>query len=303
MALFGSYADRPSNARQAAPAEFRVAQFQLPQAGSREGSGPARQQAEILAKELEFQYSWGSDTEYTYDRNQDLDHQRRGNFQLLAPTFFWLGTTRPFGWLDINLGATFEQQFRIHEETLTRLPDNSLDPSLRRGLTAKLDVANVVIKNIPDHPLEVTLGRRTFEDPRLFLYDTSLDGLHVRYKGESYSTEVSYTREDWWDLTVFEDIPPNSVKNVMLYHEYRGIEDHKLAAYAIARLDRLPRSEGRFKLLGVRAYGRPTDAFTYWSELGVVRGSTSPTCRRRCAAAPTMSVPPTATLSCRSRPA
>ena len=252
--------------------EIRLAQFQVPQAGSREGSGPARQQVEALAKELDYQYSWGSDTELIVERNNDLRKDRRDNMRLLNPTVFVLGRTGILPWVDLNLGATFEQQLRLHEEQVTRLPDNTLEPSLRRAFTAKLDVANIVIKNIPDHPLDITLGRRTFEDPRLWLYDVTLDGVHVRYRGENYSTEMSVTREDNWDLSVFLDTPKSSIKNYILYHDYRGIEDHHIAAYAIARLDRLPRSEGRFKLYGLRAYGRPRDEFNYWTELSHARG-------------------------------
>lgn len=247
------------------------AQFQLP-SQPQPGVGPSRQHARELAQELDFQYTWGSDTEYFYDRNLDLDNARKGNAQIVAPTVFFLGTRRPLNWLDISLGATFEQQLKIKELGSWRLPDNSIERSPRRGFTARVDVANVMIKNIPDHPMEFTFGRRTFEDPRLFLYDTTLDGVHVKYRGENYNTEVSVTRADHWDLTLFEDLPPDSVKNYILYHEYRGIEDNRIAAYAIARLDRDPRSEGRFKLFGLRAWGRPSDELNYWAEYGVVRG-------------------------------
>ncbi len=279
VGLFG-VEERPPAAPRALTPEFRLAQFQLPQSGSREGSGPARQQAEELAKELDYQYSWGSDTELIVERNNDLRNSGNGtvqrpsrdNLRLLNPTVFVLGRTGVLPWVDVNLGATFEQQLRLHEESVTVLPDGTREPSVRRAFTAKLDVANIVIKNIPDHPLEITLGRRTFEDPRLWLYDVTLDGGHVRYRGENYSTEVSVTREDNWDLSVFLDFPKSTIKNYILYHDYRGIEDHRIAAYAIARLDRLPRSEGRFKLYGLRAYGRPRDEFNYWSELSWVRG-------------------------------
>lgn len=249
------------------------AQFQLPpSSGSQPGAGPSRQQARELAQELDFQYTWGSDTEYIYDRNLDLRNSLKGNTQILSPTVFFLGTRRPFSWLDVNFGVTFEQQFKIKEQATWRLPDNTIERAPRRGFTARTDVANIVINNIPDHPLEITLGRRTFEDPRLFLYDTTLDGVHVKYRGPNYSTEFSVTRADHWDLTWFEDLPPDSVKNYILYHEYRGIEDHRLAAYAIARLDRDRQSEGRYQLYGARAWGRPTDELSYWVEYGVVRG-------------------------------
>jgi alginate production protein len=271
VSLFG-VGESVSNATPEPTRVFRLAQFQLPQAGSREGFGPARQQAEALAKELDFQYSFGSDTEYIYERNLDLRKSLRDNLQTVAPTVFYLATTRPLPWIDLNFGFTAEQQFRIKEETITTLPDGTREPSLRRAFTVTADVANIVIKNIPDHPLEITVGRRTFEDPRLSLYDVTLDGVHVKYRGEDYSTEASVTREEQWDMSWQLDTPKSTIKNYILYHEYRGIEDHKIAAYAIARLDETPRSEGRFQLYGVRAYGRLWDEFNYWSEYGVVRG-------------------------------
>ena len=273
----GLFGNDPDAARAAAPGLFpsvRWAQFQLPaQNEPREGVGPARQEARELAKELDFQYTFGSDTEYTYLRNLDLNRGLRDNLQTLIPTVFALGTFRPFHWIDVNLGATFEQQLRIKEEVVTIHPDGSREIAPRRGGSAKIDVANIVLKNLPDHPIEVTIGRRDFEDPRLFLYDTTLDGVHFKYKGENYSTEMSYTHEDQWDLAVFQDVPKSSISNYILYHEYRGIEDHKIGVYAIARLDQLPRSEGRPKFLGARAYGRPADEFNYWVELGIVRGA------------------------------
>jgi alginate production protein len=254
------------------PAEWRLAQFQLAPAGTREGDGPARQRAQLLAQELDFQYTWGSDTEYSYDRDVDLNNRRRDNLQFLAPTVFFLMAKRPTPWLTLNFGATAEQQFRIHEEQLTLLPDGSREPAQRRAFTAKVDVANVAFRNIADLPVEVSFGRMTFEDPRLTLYDLTLDGIHVRIKGDTFVTEASVTREDQWDFTFLQDLPKSTIKNYILYHEYRGIEDHKIAAYAIARLDRVLRSEGRFKLYGVRAYGRPWDEFNYWAEFGVSRG-------------------------------
>jgi hypothetical protein len=52
--LFGVDPGAPAAPPREPRPEFRLAQFQLPQAGSREGSGPARQQVEELAKELDY---------------------------------------------------------------------------------------------------------------------------------------------------------------------------------------------------------------------------------------------------------
>jgi alginate production protein len=59
--------------------------------------------------------------------------------------------------------------------------------------------------------------------------------------------------------------------NYIAYLEYRGIEDIKVAGYTIKRDDRQGQ-EGKPILIGLRAYGMPTDRFNFWSELAVVRG-------------------------------
>jgi alginate production protein len=248
------------------------AQFQVPVAAARDTPGPAQREARELARELDFQYTYGSDTEYNFHRNLDLNNGVNDAAQYLAPTVFFLAAKRPLPWLELNLGATYEQQFRIREDDPVRLPDGTLERAPRRGGTIKVDVANVVLHDLPHlKGLEISFGRRAYEDPRLDLYDTTLDGWYLRYKTATTVTELSKTREDHWNLTAFEDIT-SSVDNYMLYHEYRGIEDHKIAGYAIKRLDHVPRGEGRPVLYGVRAWGRPVDEWNYWAGYGVVRG-------------------------------
>jgi alginate production protein len=271
ITLYGVDHDMPSTSAPSLYTDTRVAQFQLPPTAPRPGVGPAKQEARGIPKDLSFQYAFGTDSEVTYLRNSDLDRTVRDNLMFAAPTGFLLTTFRPNKWFEFNFEATYEHQIRIHEEPVTQLPNGDLLPAEKRTGSLLIDQANVVIRNIPDHPLEITLGRRNFEDPRLFLYDAALDGVHLNYLGPSFNTELSVTREVLWDLDLLRNVQKTTVKNYIFYHEYRGIEDHKLAAYAIARLDRLP-VEGRAKLYGVRAFGRPSDEFNYWSELGVARG-------------------------------
>ncbi len=282
VGLFGVEEGLPPAAPAPMP-ELRFAQFQLPQSGPRDGaaSGPARERVQELAKDLDYQYSWGSDTELIVERNNDLRNTGKGdatrpsrdNLRLLNPTVFFLGRTGVLPWADLNIGATFEQQLRLHEESTTVLPDGTREPSLRRAFTAKLDVANIVINNIPDHPLEITLGRRTFEDPRLWLYDVTLDGVHVRYRGENYSTEASVTREDNYDLSVFLDTPKSTHQELhpvprLSRHRrppHRRLRDRaarQLAAkrgpVPVVRPARLWPAVGRIQLLvGVQPGARP----------------------------------------------
>jgi len=259
-----------STTRPAVYTDTRLAQFQVP-APRPAGEGPARREAREIPKDLTFQYAFGTDSEITYNRNPDLDHRNRDNLLFAAPTAFLLATVRPTGWMELNFEVTAEKQMRINEERFTTLPNGDVVKAEKRTYSLLIDQANVVIKNITD-PFEITIGRRNFEDPRLFLYDAALDGIHFKFKGDTFHTEISWTRENLWDLDLMREVEKTSVKNYILYHEYRGIEDHKLAAYAIARLDRIPTREGRPKLYGVRAFGRPSDEFNYWTELGLAHG-------------------------------
>ncbi|MFZ2652662.1 MAG: alginate export family protein [Burkholderiaceae bacterium] len=255
--------------------DTRLAQFQIPQAGSREGVGPSRQAARDIQKELSFNYAFGTDSEFTYSRNADLDSRNRDNLIFAAPTAFLLTTVRPTASIDLNFEFTFEQQIRIHEEQVTLLPNGDVLPADKRKASLLIDQANIVLKNFPE-PFVVTLGRRNYEDPRLFLYDSAMDGIHVGFKVGDIDTEMSYSRENRWDGDLFRQTVKTSVTNHILYTEYRGIEDHKLAAYAIARSDsdvNSPSWEGRPRFFGLRAYGIPSDQFNYWSELSILRGS------------------------------
>ena len=253
--------------RDAAPvADTRIVQFQLPSGPPRSGGGPAKDRARALPRELPYQYAFGSDSELTIVRNSDLNNAVRDHLRFAAPTGFFLGTVRPTNWLDANFELTFEQQIRIKEEPVTQLPNGDTLLSENRRGSLLIDQANVVFKNIPDHPLEITVGRRNFEDPRLFLYDAALDGVHAIYNSDTYSTEISVTRETRWDLDLVRNVQTTRIDNYILYHEYRGIEDHKLAAYAIARPDKsAPSAQPKF--YGLRAFGRPSDEFNYWAEL------------------------------------
>lgn len=246
--------------------DTRVAQFQVPPRSA--GEGPAQREARQLPKDLTFQYAFGSDSEITYNRNPDLNHRNRDNLLFAAPTAFFLATVRPTDWLDFNFEITAERQIRINEEKFTNLPNGDVLPAEKRTYSLLIDQANVILKT---EPFDITIGRRNFEDPRLFLYDAALDGIHVAFKVQGFHTEISWSRENLWDLDLLRNVPKNGVKNYIVYTEYRGIEDHRLAAYGIARLDRTL-LEGRPKLMGVRAFGRPSDEVNYWTELGVAHG-------------------------------
>jgi alginate production protein len=124
----------------------------------------------------------------------------------------------------------------------------------------------------PTLPVEFTVGRRNFEDPRLWLYDAALDAVILGVKPGDFNIEMSMSRENFWDLDLLTHVPRGEVTNYIAYAEYRGIEDHRLGGYYIYRKDAI-NQEGRPQFIGVRAIGRPTDSFNYWTELARVGGS------------------------------
>ena len=263
----------PSASDPAARAYGQLAQFQLP-GGVREGTRETeREAAAPLPSDLTFAYAYGTDSELAYRKDADLNKAVRDNSTTFAPTLFGFVDYRPTAWLEARLEATLEALIPVHEEKQVTLPSGDIVfPDQKTRTSLLVDQAYVTIKNITA-PFEFTAGRRNFEDPRLWLYDAALDAFIVKLKQGEFQTEASVSRENLWDLDLIRNVPRGRVDNYIWYTEYRGIEDHRLAGYAIYRFDNAqPSQEGRPLFMGVRAYGRPSDAFNYWTELGIVRG-------------------------------
>ncbi len=249
----------------------RLAQFAVPRGGTRPGPGPSQRKAEAmpLPAVLEYQFAHGSDTEFTYLKNLDLDNSLRDDTFFMAPNYFGIITYRPKPWFESTLELTLEQVLEFQEENKILLPNGKVEIPPRNRLSLLVDQAYVTFKDLG--PFDITLGRRNFEDQRLWLYDAALDGVIVNLKLGDFHTEASVTRENLVDGELLYSIRTGFVNNYILYTEYRGIEDTKVGAYAIKRDDTRGRDDDPL-FLGVRAYGNPTDRFNYWTELGFVRG-------------------------------
>jgi alginate production protein len=244
----------------------QFAQFQLPD--SKPGLKPA-----APPPELTFQYAYGSDSEILYRRNADLNNRVRDNSVVAAPTIFALATYRPTRWLEATFEATLERQIAIKEESQVLLPSGEVLFAEKRRFSLLVDQAYVRIKGVTD-PFEIMVGRRNFEDARLWLYDAALDSVTARLNLGLLQTDLSFGRENWKDLDLISTMPKGQTRYYILHSEYRGIEDHRFAAYAITLRDRAtPLSEGKPWITGVRAYGRPTDQVNYWTDVAVLKGS------------------------------
>lgn len=257
----------PDGAAPPAPARpgfGSMAQFQLPSLTGPHG-GPFRPVTEYLA----YQYSVGSESDVTYRRDPDLDKRRRDNSSIMAPQINGYILYRPNDRIETLAEMILERELPVHEEAQVTLPNGDVRPAPRHRNMLAVDQAWIKFKGVG--PVDVTVGRRNFEDERHWLYDTSLDTVHGRAKWQDFVFEAALVRKDRFDGDLFGSVEKGRNDRAMFYGEYRGIEDIKLGGYAIKSRDRAGQ-EGQPWHLGLRAYGTPSDRFAFWSDLALLRG-------------------------------
>ncbi|WP_220271961.1 alginate export family protein [Crenobacter cavernae] len=261
-------ADQPAEATEspAAPAfsVAQMAQFQLPQQAGPNGAPPTP-----ATPFLKYQYAIGSESDVTYRRDADLDRRLRDNSLILAPQINGYVLYRPTDRLEMLLEMLVEREIAAKEEKIVTLPNGETQVAPRRYTSLPVDQAWVTFKQLG--PLDLTVGRRNFEDDRHWLYDTSLDTGLVKLKQGAFQAEASVSRKDRLDLDLLAPVQKTRIDNYMLYLDYRGIEDIRLAGYSIYREDQTGK-EGKPLNMGLRAYGMPSDQFNFWTELGLLRG-------------------------------
>lgn len=244
----------------------QMAIFTLPPATVRGTSGgPPRPVTQFL----QHQYSYGSESDATYRRDPDLNRALRDNTLILAPQVNGYVLYRPNNTMEFMLEMVLEQEIAAQEEPVVTLPNGETRVAQNRSASLLVDQAWVRFRNVG--PFDVTLGRRNFEDERHWLYDTSLDAVFARTRQGDFIVELTAARKDRWNLDLIRNAPTGHIDNYMLYVDYRGIEDIRLAGYAISSYDNAGK-EGKPLHMGLRAYGMPSDKFNFWSELAFLRG-------------------------------
>jgi alginate production protein len=246
----------------------QIAQFKLPPQKPTPGAtAPPKQ----LMQRLIYEYGYGSESEIVYRRNADLDRGVDDDSLILVPELNGMVTYRPTDWLETRLEMILAYVIPAKggQPELTFATGQTVSAE-SSTLSLNVDQLLVTIKNIID-PFALTVGRRNFEDPRHWLYDTSLDVVFVSLKLGKFRAEASVGRERLVDLDLLDPDPADRINTYILYGDYRGIEDLKLAGYTIFR-DDLDGQEGRPLLLGVRSLGRMSDEFSFWTELAILHG-------------------------------
>ena len=243
----------------------QVAQFKLPKP-PRKGEPPAKQ----LLKRLTFQYGYGSESEITYRRDPDLNRRIKDDFLILTPELNGFIRYQPTDWLEATLEVIFEREIAALEEDRIVLPDGEIQFAPDRKFSLLIDQAFVTVKDFTD-PFAISVGRRNYEDERHWLYDISMDIASISLKLGKFRAEALVGREVLFHLDLLKAQERDRIDTYILYSDYRGIEDIKLAAYTVLRDDRA-RLGARPLLMGVRSQGMPSETFSYWTELAHMRG-------------------------------
>jgi len=252
---------------------FQLAQFQLPQSAPQsttEGGISPKYPYRPLTQHLQYQYAIGSESEIDYRRNRDLNSAVKDNSLIVVPQVNGYIVYRPTNWLAGTLELTFDKEFAVQEEHRVTLPSGEIQFAPSRRPSLLVDQAFLTIREVTG-PFELNVGRRNYEDERHWLYDTSMDIGGAQLRLGHFRAEATAGREVAWDLDLLRNQPRDRINTYMLYADYRGIEDLKLAAYTVRRND-LGKSEGRPLHIGARVLGTPSDYFNYWAELALVRG-------------------------------
>ena len=280
----------PNRGDEAARAPVRLAQFQLPprspapttppdtQPGATPGTDPGATQPDVsprypyrpLIQHLKYEYAIGTESPIDYRRNSDLNSNVQDNVLIVTPQVNGIIVYRPTDWLVGTLEMILEREYVAQAPAVITLPGGEQIFPKNQPTSFLVDQGFVTVRRVTD-PFELHAGRRNYEDERHWLYDTSLDMGSIELKTGTFRAEATGGRQALWDLDFGTNAVKDRIDTYMLYAEYRGIEDTKLAAYAIRRHDR-SREEGRPLNLGVRALGRPTDHFRYWIDLALLRG-------------------------------
>jgi hypothetical protein len=246
-------------------AATRVAQFELPSettTGVKPVPPPSR---------LTWQYSYGVESPITWRRDRDLDTRLRDDFGNAKPKITGLVVWRPINWLSTTLEAKLGHEFVLHEEDPTVLPNGDLVAAQQRQPTLVVEQAFINVRGITA-PFEFNLGRRNYEDERHFLYDGSIDVASVSLRHENFRAEAFVGRDVLWSLDLLQKAKKVPVETVMLHGDYRGFENQTIGFYVMKRRD-LSGQEGSPVTFGLRASGRPTTQWSYWSEFALQRGT------------------------------
>ena len=240
-----------------------LSQFKLPPS-SNSGGTPQL----VLPKQLPYQYGYGTEVEIRYRKDRDLNPRVWDHSSIIQPEINGYIIYRPTDWLETTLFLIAGKEIPLAKERTILLPDETTVPPPPHKASLRADEAYLTFKKLIG-PFDLKVGRQNMADERNWLYDTSLDMVTLSLKGK-FQVDLSAGREILLHLDTEREIP-DRINTYLLYTEYRGIEDIRLASYAVVRRDK-DRLEGRPRITGIRSTGNPTLNFKYWVDAAHLGG-------------------------------
>lgn len=241
-----------------------LSQFELPKSAGSAASAPVQP-----ASRLSFAYSYGMESPLTYRRDNDLDEGLRDNSLVFKTKVFGTVIYRPVDWLTATLEMKLGREYPLSEEPQVTLPSGEVRFAQKRSPTLLVEQVLLTARKAP---WEFNLGRRNYEDDRHWLFDGSIDVASLTYRHENVRVEAMVGRDVLWSLDLLQKATKQPTEMFMLYGDYRGFDGHLLGGYVIRRHD-LSGGDGQPVWFGLRASGKPTANFSYWSEAVLMRGN------------------------------
>ena len=145
----------------------------------------ARAAAHAAERPHLFQYAVGTDSEFVYrsatatSTSACATTRASGGAERLR-----LLTYRPTKWLEANIEATLKKEIHVNEERFVLAADGEVVPREGRGHARRCSIRRTSSSRVSRAvPSSSRVGRRLYEDPRLFLYDLSMDAVHLPAQG------------------------------------------------------------------------------------------------------------------------
>ncbi|MCB1866354.1 MAG: alginate export family protein [Chromatiales bacterium] len=200
------------------------------------------------------------------ERNFDLDRSRADTRTLIAPEFQLEWTWNlPANGLHGYVQAELKRKFELEEQGRDRDYEWSLD----------LEEAWVEIP-FGDSGWSLRLGRQDFEDEREWLYDDSLDGARLFYRGDTLQAEFAAVRQTGFRREFLDEHEDGEFDFWQAMASYLPRKEWTVTAYAMGQQGRNG-SEADPWWLGLRSRGRLNEHVQHWLELALMRGDDAST--------------------------
>jgi alginate production protein len=125
----------------------------------------------------------------------------------------------------------------------------------------------------PELRSALVLGRQTFQDETLFLFDEELDGARLITEHGRIAFEFAVTHEELFEKNLIEGQRAEPIDNYLAQLRYHHSDRSHTDAYVLARDDRSAARDGEdAQFFGIQSAGYLADPVRYWLNAAYVSG-------------------------------